>query len=351
MLPNALAQLSEQLVRFAFGLILVTWLLPYGIEFSAAGLAFAVVVGEIAGLIVLLYFYFRTAPKLRSKQKPVKSQVKLESILQQLMLLAIPVTMSRIVSSVSLSLKAIIIPNRLQIAGATLQQATQAYGAYSGIAMSLVNFPSVLTGALGAVLLPTIAMAVTKNEHLELQHRINQGIKLTVLVALPFTVWFFLLPEYLTVTVFNNYEAAILLKLLAPSCIFIYLQQTTGGILLGLGKMKIIFINSLLGNIFGLVATYVLVGNPFLKIKGAVIGLSLGVIIVCLLNLNTVLRHTEAQLKIVGWLRSFIIAAIIMILFILNFSSRLPIYITILASGLIYLFVIIILRGLSKADL
>ncbi|MFA5535894.1 MAG: polysaccharide biosynthesis protein [Bacillota bacterium] len=352
MLPNALAQLSEQLVRFAFGLILIAWLLPYGIEFGAVGLALAVVIGEIAGLIVLLYFYFRTTLKLKPKPTTVlKSQTSLVLILQQLMFLALPITMSRIVSSVSLSLKAIIIPNRLQAAGSTLQQATQAYGAYSGIALSLISFPNVLTGALGAVLLPTVAMATIKNEHFELQRRVNQGIKLTVLVALPFTVWFFLLPEYLTVTIFHNYEAAILLKLLAPSCIFIYLQQTTGGILLGLGKMKTILLNSALGNLFGLAVTYVLVGSPILKIKGAVIGLSLGVTIICLLNLKVVFKHTKTQLKIADWLRPFTIATLFMILFIQCFSNQLSVYFIILTSGLIYLLVIILLQGLSKKDL
>lgn len=350
MLPTAIAQLSEQLFRFAIGLVLVVWLLPYGIEFSAAGLAIAVVAGEICGLIVLLVFYRKNSPSVKTDELETRQRIEIASIFCHLITLAFPVTMSRIVSTSMLSLKAIIIPNRLQAAGVTLKEATQLYGAFSGMAMSLVSFPTVITGALSVALLPAIAMAASKKHHKELQFRINQGIKLTVLVALPFTVWFFLLSEPLTKTLFNNKEAAILLKFLAPSCVFIYLQQSTAGILQGLGKMNRIFLNSLLGNLLGLLITYIFVGNSVFKIVGATFGLGLSAVTISSLNLYSIFKFTAIEFKIANWLYSFLLATALMILFIVFFGGSQPLFLLIILSGLIYLIIIIFSKGITKDD-
>ena len=62
MLPNSLSQIFETVIRFIVGIYLATYLLNYGLEFSAAGLAIAMVSGEIVGLVVLILF-FKTVKK------------------------------------------------------------------------------------------------------------------------------------------------------------------------------------------------------------------------------------------------------------------------------------------------
>ena len=53
MRPSAYSQVIEQIVRICLVAFLASLLLPYGIEFAAAGAMISVVIGELASLIYL----------------------------------------------------------------------------------------------------------------------------------------------------------------------------------------------------------------------------------------------------------------------------------------------------------
>lgn len=348
MTPLASGQLIEQITRFIVGITLVSWLLPFGLEFGAGALACAVVVGEATGLLVLLSFYWGNRP--RTKAHDLEGRPEAGTIIKELWHLSAPVTMSRILATLMLSAKAVIIPNRLQLAGATIQQATQMYGAFSGLAMSLLNFPTVIASSLSSVLLPTMAFALSQHHYRILELRVNQAFKITILTALPFSVLFFLLAEPLTQTFFNNKEAAVSLKFLAPGCIFIYLQQTTAGILYGLGKMKRLFVNSLIGNSTGLLVTYFLTGLPTLGIIGAAVGVLVGTVITCLLNTTTIFRNLPITLELGSWLGQGIAATATMATFILLMEQMLNLFVLIVIAGALYLAILFVLKGLKWQD-
>lgn len=348
MTPLACGQLIEQITRFIVGIALVSWLLPFGLEFGAGALAFAVVMGEGAGLLVLMSFYWGNRPKAKAAEIETKRETG--EIIKQLWHLSAPVTMSRILATIMLSAKAVIIPNRLQLAGATIQQATQIYGAFSGMAMSLLNFPTVITSSLSSVLLPTMAFALSQKHYQLLELRVNQAVKITILTALPFSVLFFLLAEPLTHTFFNNLEAAVPLKFLAPGCVFIYLQQTTAGMLYGLGKMKRLFANSLLGNSIGLLVTYFLTGWPSFGIIGAVAGVLAGSVITCSLNITTIFRNIPITLELGSWLAKGVVATAVMAIFIILLERVLNLFLLVVFSGSLYLAALLVLKGLKWQD-
>lgn len=57
MTPIALSQVIEQVVRIGFILILVHWLLPYGVEYAAAGAVLSGIIGEGFSLLYLLLIF------------------------------------------------------------------------------------------------------------------------------------------------------------------------------------------------------------------------------------------------------------------------------------------------------
>ncbi|HHW07421.1 MAG TPA: stage V sporulation protein B [Clostridia bacterium] len=348
MLPLAAGQLVEQMVRLVIGMTLVSWLLPYGLEFGAGALALAVVLGEMAGLLVLVSFYWANRPKV-SVFDP-KDIAEISSVLKQLWSLSVPVTLARILASLMLSAKAIMIPHRLQLAGATVQQATQIYGAFSGMAMSLVNFPTVITGSLSSVLLPVIASALAQKHYGALSLRVNQAFKITVLTALPFTVLFLLLAEPLTQAFFNNREAAVPLRWLAPGCVFLYLQQTTAGMLYGMGQMRRMLLNSLLGNGIGLGVTYFLTGLPSLGITGAALGVVAGAALACFLNIAIIMRNIPVNLEWRDWLGQALAAVSLMALSIVLLENTFNLLMLVFTSGGLYLVTLFALRVVRWQD-
>lgn len=348
MLPLAIGPLVEQIVRFFAGITLVSSILPYGLEFGAGALAFAVVLGEGAGFLVLAGFYWSNRPRGSALERTEKPGIS--SVLRQLWHLSMPVTLARILASLMLSAKAIIIPHRLQLAGVTVQEATQIYGAFSGMAMSLINFPTVITGSLSSVLLPTIASALTQKNYRTLALRVNQAFKVTILTALPASVLFFTLAEPLTQAFFNNREAAVPLKCLAPGCIFLYLQQTTAGMLYGMGKMRRLLVHSLLGNAVGLWLTYFLTGLPTFGITGAALGVVAGAVLACFLNIIIIMRNMPIKLELRGWLGQAIAAAVIMAGFIVWLEKVFNPFILVLTAGGLYLGSLFVFKVLKWQD-
>ena len=58
MLPTGASQIAEQLVRVVTMVAFAWYLLPRGLEYAAAGASFGAGPGAVAGLAVLIYFYW-----------------------------------------------------------------------------------------------------------------------------------------------------------------------------------------------------------------------------------------------------------------------------------------------------
>jgi stage V sporulation protein B len=160
MFPTALSQIIEQLIRVGTVLFAAWWLLPRGLEFAAAGATFGAVTGGLAGLFVLLIIYFGFKPVHSGSALSLNSLDEGSlSLLKRLMILAFPIAMGALVMPVVQTLDALIVPQRLQQAGYTMQEATELFGQLSGMAGTLINLPGVITIALATSLVPAISAA------------------------------------------------------------------------------------------------------------------------------------------------------------------------------------------------
>ncbi|HBT47672.1 MAG TPA: stage V sporulation protein B [Peptococcaceae bacterium] len=286
MYPLALAQVAEQVVRVTGGLWLAVLLLPRGIEWAAAGLAWGMVLGEAVGLLTNLVIFRRARPyyELEGGRAPGGGD------LLPLLRLAVPVTLARAAGGIMLTLEALLIPRQLQVWGASMREATTLYGHYSGIAMTLVYLPMIVTVAVAMVMVPAMAEAQALKNYALLHRRCDQALRITILTGLPFALGFYFLGAEICHTVFKTPEAALPLKALAWGCLFLYLQQTTGGILNGLGAVKTVLFTTFVDGVVDILAVYFLV--PLWGIAGAAWGVNLGSGVSTLLNLAAIARLT-----------------------------------------------------------
>ncbi|MBC7347111.1 MAG: polysaccharide biosynthesis protein, partial [Clostridia bacterium] len=158
----AFSQLAEQVVRVTAGLYLAWRFLPRGLDHAAAGLVAGMVAGETAGFLYLLHAYWRERPLGPGGGR--RPSLGLVASWRELWRLGFPVTVARIVAAVVLTLEAVLIPQRLQAAGYSLRQATDLYGQFAGIALTLVHLPTVLTISLAAAMVPAVAEATARSQ-------------------------------------------------------------------------------------------------------------------------------------------------------------------------------------------
>lgn len=348
MLPTALSQIFEQFVRIGVGFTLALRLLPRGVEWGAAGLAMGMLAGELVGLvsIVIQYFLGHRVLSGSSTDTPPIGQT-----LRRLFHLSSPVTLGRLLATGLSAADAMLIPQRLQVAGYSAREATTLFGQLGGSAFTLLTFPSVFTLALATSLVPAISEASVRKQFHIVRARSGEAIRLTIIIGLPTLIILFMYATPLT-TFFKSPALAPILRVLVFGGIFSYIQQATNGILQGLGKVQLPVLHSIIGAAVRIPLIIVLTALPQWGLLGSAWAYVFGFIIMALLNLQAISRHTGLPLDLQHFLLQPLSAGIGMLLalrllYLITGESPLS-YLLQITVGLLVYGVILALNGAIK---
>lgn len=294
MLYPSLGQMAEQLVRVVSGLVLIVWACPHDVVSLAMGLAAAAIIGEVSGFLLLLGFYLYS----RWRQRPYTGlQQKQTQILQALLGLGLPTTFTRLTSSVDMAIEASLVPFCLMAVGYNASQAAAVYGQFSGVAISLVTIPTVLTGALATALIPAVSEADAARQQEALEQRCRQSVSITWLFSLPVILVLYCYGEELGQILFKIYGLGEMMCLLSFGAVFMYLEQTVVGILQGLGQTRTVFINNFIGSAAKLIGMYYCIRTLGWGSNGIAGGMVLGYGLQCFLNLAMLARKVQLRLR------------------------------------------------------
>ena len=294
MVPTAVSQLLEQLVRVGFSITLVLLLIPAGLEYAAAGATSGAAAGGLAGLLLLAVLYFKKRGNLQllGEQQTEHQPESVRRIIRRILTLAIPVTIGGLVIPLITLIDLAIVPRQLLAAGFDLERARALYGQLTGMAGSVVYFPNVVALALSISLVPAISEAFALQYNFLVQRRSAIAIKLTVLFSFPSALGLFVLAKPVTVLLFNNAEAGYSLAFLSWSVIPLCLYVTTTGLIQGLGKPILPAVNMYYGGLVKTVFAWYLTAIPALNVGGAALASVIGLTVAAILNLNHVRRYS-----------------------------------------------------------
>jgi stage V sporulation protein B len=325
MVPTAKSQILEQFIRMITMIGLVVFLVPYGLEFAAAGASFGAVSGAFGGLVVLLIIYSKRKEKIFSFLDEGHDSIELSSqnVVKRIVSLGVPITLGALVMPLMSLVDLVFVPNRLQVAGYMVREATALYGMFAAVAMPLVNFPTIITVSLSASLVPAIAEAYTLGKEKLINYRTQTALRLTVLISLPAAAGLFLLAEPFTEIIFSEPGAAVPLRFVAWGVFFIALQQTSTGILNGIGKTSIPARNLLIGAVFNAFINYKLTALPAFGIRGAALGTSIGFAVAAFLNLYYVKKESGFRIDVKTMILKPFVSVILMGVFVKIFYNLL----------------------------
>lgn len=303
MIPTAVSQIVEQIIRVITIFYLSWLLLSNGVEFAAAGATFGVVTGSLAGVAVLLIFFM--FDKRKKEELAFSADLLQESsgqILKQMIYLALPITLGSLVLPLIQMADAAIVPRRLQAAGFNRVDAVALYGNLTGAAMPLVNVPTLFTLALAQSLVPSISEASALKNSSLIKSRSTLAIKLTLLIGLPSTIGMFVLATPISVMLYNNAQVAIPLAIASFAIVFLTLHQTTSALLQGMGRTVIPVINLLIGVVLKVILNYTLTAVPALNIRGPAFGTVLSYGVSSVLNLFIFLNIVGMSFSVVNFI-------------------------------------------------
>lgn len=284
MKPQSIAQVIEQIVRIACVAFFVNLLLPYGIEYAAAGAMISVILGEFVSLVYMLHT-FKAKKTIKIRKKFFTYLRTSKPVVKELFSISIPSLGSRMIGSISNFLDPILVVQSLAIAGISSSLATKQYGELAGFVFPLLFLPTFITNSLAVALVPSISEAEANGNQKLTHYRIRQSIRISFASGALATVVLTLFAVQLLTYMYGTGGASGYLVLMAPFFLFLYIQSPLQAALQALDLARPAMWNSLIGVGIKSVVLVMLASNPDFGMMGVAIAMSTSVVLVTLLHL------------------------------------------------------------------
>lgn len=308
MIPTAISQVAEAVIKLAAGYYLAVLFINFGVEKTAGGAIMGVTAGEIIATAILMLMYLWERNKVYIKSDNGKTK----EILKELLSIALPLLCASVVSNVINVADTTLIRSRLLDGGFSADEARFLYGAYTGYALTVFHLPVGILGTLGVSILPVIAGAIAVKNLRKAQLATDMGIRLAIMLSLPCGVIMFTMSKEILSLLFNNSASAKMLTAVAPCVVMMCVVQITSSILQSAGKIMLPFFTALIGSAVKLTLSWYLVAKPEINIYGSAISSNAAYIIVMILNLLAIRRHLCLKQSIMAIMLKPAIAAAVM---------------------------------------
>lgn len=230
MTPTALSQITEQVVKLVFGLILADYFMPDVVK-AVAGATFAITVSELFALIQLFIFYkFR---KTGGEVLAVKlTKKEFSSGLKDILSYAFPIAVTGLILPISKVIDSFLVVNIIK---GYSDDATGLYGLYSGVAVTVVGLPVAICYGIAVVAVPAVSGASGKIK----KQNSFKTLFLTFAVSLLCTAACFVFASLIVEILFGylpetEKEISVrLIRVSSPCIVFLSVLQTANAVLIG----------------------------------------------------------------------------------------------------------------------
>ncbi|WP_040395530.1 putative polysaccharide biosynthesis protein [Centipeda periodontii] len=316
MTPTAVSQIVEQIFRVVTMIVLASLLMPWGLDYAAAGASLGAFAGAVTGLIVLVYFHIKLERDIARdygtelKPLPGASYESRLSIIKRIFKLALPVSAASIMLPVVSNLDLMIVPQRLEAAGYSISEATELFGYLNGMAVPLVNLATILTASMAMSIVPAISESRVLGDQARVYDQTAASVRISNFVCFPAFVIVFVLATPISALIYNAPGAGPAVMISAVSIILLGLHQVSTGILQGLGHPTIPMVNMLLAAAAKVFLNWHLTAIPWLGIMGAAWATAADMGVAALINLYFIYRFIGYRIELLQLIKTICAAAI-----------------------------------------
>lgn len=340
MTPTGVSEVLEAFGKLVFGLSLAyitlkkTGSYSYASAAALIGISLSSAIGTLYLFIKYKFFSKNILPPSYIDNSPEAESGK--KILRSLVIIAIPIVLGSLVTNVTSLIDVMMVQKRLAsaiakfpeyfektysalIAEETAMAAKSGvkfslikdlpnslYGCHRGYAFSIFNLIPVLTSSLGVSAIPVLATAFTKKDKAAIKSNIQTMFRTVAIIAMPCGMGIMALSEGILSLL---YKDPVSIAIAAPNLRILGISAILGGIsvplvnmLQAVGKEKVPLINIAIGAIIKIVFNVVLVGNPYINIKGVPISTCAFYVYICLANFICLVRYSGVKLDMVSML-------------------------------------------------
>lgn len=245
---------------------------------GAKGVALAFTLSDLLCVLVLVILFFVSGGRL-SKPQGAKSIITS----------TLPLSSMRILTSLSSSLTALVIPERLIKNGLTESLATAEFGRVSGMALPLIMAPVTVISALSVVLIPDIASLSAKGDLTTIKSKLKVSIVFSAVISALFFILYLPFGEILGRLFFGDATAGKYVSVCAALIFPISIANSTTPVINSLGMEKKTFLNYILGVAAMLPCIFFL--PSLIGVYAMAVGSGIAFVITATLNLITLKKR------------------------------------------------------------
>lgn len=365
MTPTGVSQIVEQIFRVITMILFAQLLLPYGLEFAAAGASLGALAGAVAGLLVLIYFHWQLNKDISRtygdhlEPPPNKKRETVYYIMKRIFKLSLPVSATSIMLPIVANLDLMIVPQRLEVAGYSVNEATKLFGYLTGMAVPLVNLATILTAALAVSIVPAISKARTLKDYDSCFNQTAAAIRISNFICFPAFVIVLVLAVPIASLIYNAPGAGPAVWVSAFSIVLLGLHQITTAVLQGLGHPTVPMVNMIIAAIAKVILNWILTAQPSLGIMGAAWATAADIGIAAIINLYFLHRYIGYKMEVKQILKNMIAAAIMALALYFSYyvillelgSSAVATLGAVLVGTVVYIAILIVVKGILEQDM
>ena len=315
MLPTAVSQIIEQVVKAIAGLLLASLWIGKGEIYGAAGAVLGITISELFALAYLIIRYQMQRADFKMQVTSDRYAELTKNIGRKLIYLAMPIIVgacampivqladTAIITNTLNSMKNILLFGQEVILDSKIVDSL--FSLLTAYVNPIINMPAVFSLALAVSFVPSISASKARDDLMGIARKSGIGLKLSLLIGLPCATGLYLMSTPIIHLLFfklhgdNLLIAGNLLAIMAIAVLFLTILQTMTGILQGLGKTYLPVINLFIGIGVKILISIFLIRIPQINIQGAAYGTVACYAIAALLDVACVIKYAKARPKIV----------------------------------------------------
>ncbi len=316
MTPTAVSQIVEQIFRVITMVMFASLFMPWGIEYGAAGASLGAFAGAVTGLVVLVYFHWRLDKDIERdyghdlQPLPGEAPASCWAIIKRIFALALPVSAASIMLPIVSNLDLLIVPQRLEVAGYSVNQATELFGYLTGMAVPLVNLSTILTASMAVSIVPAISEARALKNPERVFNQTAASVRISNFVCFPAFVIVLILATPISTLIYNAPGAGPAVLVSSFSIVLLGLHQVSTAVLQGLGHPTIPMVNMILAAVAKVILNWTLTAIPALGIMGAAWATAADMGVAAIINLYFIHHYIGYRMEIPQLLKTMGAAAV-----------------------------------------
>lgn len=316
--PPMVSETLEMLCRIGAALLLFAAFPDLNVSSAAALIVCGMILSEIVSATFLTLCYRIQLPSLSGRDN-----IPQRKILKDISDMALPVSLSTLISRMLSAANTVLIPRTLVLSGFTMEQAMEQFGVLSGMTLPMLMLPSAFLNPLITVLTPRFTAAHALHNPQEIRRKAAKGLHVAGLFAIPALCIIVGFGDFLAELLYQNEAAANHLLPLAINTFLGFYYIVCESVLEGITQQKRSATLAVVATASGVLLTVIFGGVFKLGILGFLIGELSSSTFGVLLSLIWVKRYTGLKFRWQNWLGIPLLSSLTAFLLVKPLFSRL----------------------------